>query len=81
MEAGTLKELNVKPGFKGVFVPQDDVIRLTQVPAELRAMGVSLNYGKAWRLVASGELATVRDGGKVFVTRAALRDYAKRAGA
>jgi len=58
-------------------VPQDDVIRLTQVPAELRAMGVSVNYGKAWRLVASGELATVRDGGKVFVTREALRDYAQ----
>ena len=58
-------------------MPQDDLIRLTQVPAELRAWGVSVNYGKAWRLVASGELATVRDGGKVFVTREALRDYAQ----
>lgn len=58
-------------------MPQDDdVIRLTQVPAELRRWGISVNYGKAWRLVASGELATVRDGGKVFVTRQALQAWA-----
>lgn len=56
---------------------QNELIRLTQVPAFLRARGILINYGKAWRLAASGELATVRRGGKVFVTRQALRDYAQ----
>lgn len=55
---------------------QNDLIRLTQVPAELRAMGVSVSYQKAWRLVTEGELASVRNGGKVFVTRQSLRSYA-----
>lgn len=59
---------------------RNDLIRLTETPAELRKMGCRLSYGQAWRMVSSGELESVREGGKVFVTRAALRDYAQRAG-
>jgi len=57
---------------KGPDMAENNLIHLPRVPAELRALGVPVSYQKAWRLVTEGELASVRDGGKVFVTREAL---------
>jgi hypothetical protein len=58
----------------------NELIRLTETPAELRKMGCRLSYGQVWRMVSSGELASVREGGKVFVPRKALTGYAQQAG-
>lgn len=56
------------------------LIRLTETPAELRKLGCRLSYGQVWRMVSSGELESVREGGKVFVRHDALAGYAQRAG-
>jgi len=52
------------------------MIRLTAAPAELRKLGVSLDYAKTWRAVTAGELDSVRHGGKVYVPREALEAFA-----
>lgn len=54
----------------------ENLIRLVAAPAELRKLGVHLDYAKTWRAVTAGELDSVRDGSKVFVPRAALEAFA-----
>lgn len=55
---------------------ETNLIRLPQVPAELRALGAPVSYQKAWRLVSEGELASCREGGKVLVARDTLQAWA-----
>lgn len=55
---------------------ENNLIRLPQVPAMLRALGVPVSYQTAWRLVSDGTLPSRRDGGKVLVPMDALQAWA-----